>query len=109
MKAVHAMAAALLLTACQKPISADPDASTKLDAGRVARAAVAPDGTTLWVTRWGGRLVFFAASGTNWQTQRTQTTGKTTTTITEDHAVPTAVAGNPATDGIDAASRAWSE
>ncbi|MBO9377706.1 hypothetical protein GG804_13095 [Sphingomonas histidinilytica] len=94
--------AALALTACQRPLSADPDASAKLDAGRVARAAVAPDGTTLWVTRWGGRLVFFAASGTSWQTQRTQTTGKTTTTITEDHAVPTG-------DGIEAASRAWSE
>ncbi|MFD2500610.1 hypothetical protein ACFSTI_19495 [Rhizorhabdus histidinilytica] len=60
------------------------------------------DGTTLWVTRWGGRLVFFAASGSSWQTQRTHKTGKTTTTITEDHAVPTG-------DGIDAASRAWSD
>jgi hypothetical protein len=54
------------------------------------------------VTRWGGRLVFFAASGSSWQTQRTHKTGKTTTTITEDHAVPTG-------DGIDAASRAWSD
>lgn len=102
MKAVPAIAAALLLTACQRPLSADPDASAKLSAGRVARAAVAPDGTTLWVTRWGGRLVFFAGSGTSWQTQRTHRTGKTTTTITEDHAVPTG-------GGIDAASHAWGD
>ncbi|MBO9380275.1 hypothetical protein GG804_26270 [Sphingomonas histidinilytica] len=107
MKAVPAMAAALLLAACQRPTTADPDVISKTWHGGVARAAQAPDGTTLWVTRWGGEYVFFAASGASWQTHRTETTtdgkGHTSTrTITEDHAVPTG-------DGIAAASRAWSE
>lgn len=104
---VGAAVTVMLLTACQKPKTADPDVVSKVWHGGVARAAQAPDGTTLWVTRWGGEYVFFAASGTSWQTHRTKTTtdGKgrqSTRTITEDHAVPTG-------DSVDAASRAWSK
>jgi hypothetical protein len=106
-KALPIIAAALLLTACQKPKTADPDAAQKAWAGGVARAAVAPDGTTLWVTVWRGDYIFFASSGSRWQTHRTEarTDGKGRThteTITEDHAVPTA-------GGIDAVSRDWSD
>jgi hypothetical protein len=97
----------LALAGCQRPDTADPDVVSKVWNGGVAQAAKAPDGTTLWVTRWGGEYVFFAASGTSWQTHRTETTtdgkGRTRThTVTEDHAVPTG-------DSIAAASRAWSE
>lgn len=104
----HSMLAALaLLTACQRPTTADPDVVRKTWNGEVAQAARAPDGTVLWVTRWGGDYVFFAASGTRWQTHRTETTtdGKGRShsrTITEDHAVPSA-------DPVDTASREWNE
>lgn len=106
-KLAMAGGALLVLTACQRPATADPHVIRKMWNGEVAQAAKAPDGTVLWVTLWGGEYVFFAASGTRWQTHRTETTtdGKGrahTRTITEDHAVPTA-------DPVDAASREWSE
>lgn len=102
-----AIAALLPLAACQKPSSSEPGAARKAWSGGVARAAEAPDGTTLWVTVWNGEYVFFASTGASWQTHRTQTRtdgkGQThTETITEDHAVPTA-------DAIDAVTRDWSE
>ncbi|WP_374649017.1 hypothetical protein [Rhizorhabdus sp.] len=96
------IAALLSLSACQERTAEDASARTVVDRGGVARAAVAPDGTVLWVTRWDGRLVFFASTGASWQMQRTRRSGKTHNTTTEYHAVPTSAE-------VDAGSRTWSE
>ena len=83
--------AALLLTACDRGTpSGDPEADSKLEAGQVALIARAPDGTVLWAVGSGGRIVYFATSGT--QTQHTENCGKHCRRTVID-AVPTSEGG----------------
>lgn len=89
-KVLLIVAAAAALASCDKPsVSADPQYSAKLDAGIVALAATAPDGTKLWaVTPPGeGRRVYFSAGGT--QTAHSESCGKNCTRVVDD-AVPVA-------------------
>ncbi|QQV76499.1 hypothetical protein H5J25_13700 [Sphingomonas aliaeris] len=83
-------AAAAALSGCDAPsVSADPQYSAKVDAGIVALAATAPDGTKLWaVTPPGsGRRVYFSSGGT--QTSHSESCGKNCTRLV-DEAVPVA-------------------
>lgn len=82
-----ALSAAVAIAGCGPSASSgDPDRSEKLDRGEVAKAAVAPDGTVLWVARVGGRSVYFASSGAHWN--ETKTCGKNCTR-TDHYDVPT--------------------
>lgn len=68
MRKIAALVLLASLSGCDKAaVSADPNYDRKVDAGVVALAAEAPDGTKLWAVTPPGSAsrVYFASSGTS--------------------------------------------
>lgn len=91
MKLAIAIGAVVALSACSPSNTSEGGSRQKLRSGEVTQIAVAPDGTKLWAVRYYGRDIFFASTGTGWETKRTVSCGRNCTrTETDHHQVPLA-------------------